>query len=156
MNKEKYKDPTAEWAIAEAEKWERQQVRLEEKHGIKRGDVIQIIQTSYASDDGKIITKKVKARVKALYPHVVQLQLPNGITRSPTYWELERLKAGGGTDGQGHSGTRDCWCHSSRNDIAVQADILVCGSTPCCMSPGQSCVRELTALPEHLPDREGV
>ena len=117
MNKEKYKDPTAEYAIAEAEtevsdgeqelaeKWERQQKQLEEKHGIKRGDVIQIIQTSYASGDGKIITKKVKARIKALYPHVVQLQLPNGITRSPTYWELERLKAGGGTDGQGHSGT---------------------------------------------------
>ena len=78
MNKEKYKDPTAEYAIAEAEKWERQQKQLEEKHGIKRGDVIQIIQTSYASGDGKIITKKVKARIKALYPHVVQLQLPNG------------------------------------------------------------------------------
>ena len=55
--------------------------------------------------DADLLTKKVKARVKALYPHVVQLQLPNGITRSPTYWELERLKAGGGTDGQGHSGT---------------------------------------------------
>lgn len=56
MNHEKYKDPTAEYAIAE--KWERQQKRLEEMHGIKRGDVIQIIQTSYASGDGKIITKK--------------------------------------------------------------------------------------------------
>ena len=55
MNHEKYKDPTAEWAIAEAEKWERQQRRLEEKHGIKRGDIIQIIQTSYASGDGKIM-----------------------------------------------------------------------------------------------------
>lgn len=66
MNHEKYKDPTAEWAIAEAEKWERQQRRLEEKHGIKRGDIIQIIQTSYASGDGKIITQKVKARIKAL------------------------------------------------------------------------------------------
>ena len=46
MNHEKYKDHTAEYAIAEAEKWERQQKRLEEMHGIKRGDVIQIIQTS--------------------------------------------------------------------------------------------------------------
>lgn len=43
MNHEKYKDPTAEYAIAEAEKWERQQKQLEEKHGIKRGDIIQII-----------------------------------------------------------------------------------------------------------------
>ena len=90
MNHEKYKDPTAEWAIAEAEKWERQQRRLEEKHGIKRGDIIQIIQT----------------RIKALYPHVVQLQLPNGITRSPTYWELERLKTGGDTDGQEIAGRK--------------------------------------------------
>lgn len=106
MNHEKYKDPTAEWAIAEAEKWERQQKRLEKEHGIKRGDIIQIISTSYASGDGKIIIKKVKARVKALYPHVVQLQLPNGITRSPTYWELERLKAGGGTDGQEIAGRK--------------------------------------------------
>ena len=81
MNNEKYKDPTAEYAIAEAEKWEKRQQELEEKHGIKRGDVIQIIQTSYASGDGKIITKKVKARVKALYPHVIELQLSNGLTR---------------------------------------------------------------------------
>lgn len=100
-----YKDPTADEAIFQMDRWEKRQQELEEKHGIKRGDVIQIIQTSYASGDGKIITKKVKARVKALYPYVVQLQLANGITRSPTYWELERLKAGGGTDGQGHSGT---------------------------------------------------
>ena len=100
-----YKDPTADEAIFQMDRWEKRQQELEEKHGIKRGDVIQIIQTSYASGDGKIITKKVKARIKALYPHVVQLQLSNGITRSPTYWELERLKAGGGTDGQGHSGT---------------------------------------------------
>ena len=47
----------------------------------------------------------MKARIKALYPQVVQLQLPNGITRSPTYWELERLKAGGGTDGKERAGT---------------------------------------------------
>ena len=106
MNHEKYKDPTAEWAIAEAEKWERQQKRLEKEHGIKRGDIIQIISTSYASGDGKIVTKKVKTKVKALYPHVVQLQLPNGITRSPTYWELERLKTGGDTDGQEIAGRK--------------------------------------------------
>lgn len=59
-----------------------------------------------ASGDGKIITQKVKARIKALYPHVVQLQLPNGITRSPTYWELERLKTGGDTDGQEIAGRK--------------------------------------------------
>ena len=105
MNHEKYKDPTAERAIAQADKWERWQQDLEKKHGINRGDIIQIITTSYSFGEGKIIRKKIKAKVKALYPYVVELQLSNGITRSPTYWELERLKAGGGTDGQGHSGT---------------------------------------------------
>lgn len=95
-----YKDPTADRAISEADKWEKRQQELEEKHGIKRGDIIPIISTSYASGDGKIITKKVKARVRALYPHIVQLQLPNGLTRSPTYWELERLKTGGDTNGK--------------------------------------------------------
>lgn len=100
MNHEKYKDPTAERAIAQADRWERRQQELEKKHGIKRGDTIQIITTGYASGEGKTITKKTKAKVKALYPYVVELQLPNGTTRSPTYWELERLKAGGGTDGK--------------------------------------------------------
>ena len=106
MNHEKYKDPTAEWAIAEVDKWERKQKQLEEEHGIKRGDVIQIITTSYSSGEGKVITKKVKAKVKALYPHVVELKLSNGLTRSPTYWELERLRAGGGTNGEHPEGKR--------------------------------------------------
>lgn len=66
MNHEKYKDPTAEWAIAEAEKWERQQRRLEEKHGIKRGDIIQIIQTSYASGDGKDHHPKGESQDKSI------------------------------------------------------------------------------------------
>lgn len=100
MNHEKYKDPTAERAIAEADRWERRQQDLEKKHGIKRGDTIQIITTSYSSGEGKTIRRKIKAKVKALYPYVVELQLPNGITRLPTYWELERLKTGGGTDGK--------------------------------------------------------
>ena len=95
-----YKDPTADKAISEADKWEKWQQELEEKHGIKRGDIIPIISTSYSSGEGKLIVKKTKARVKALYPYVVQLQLPNGLTRSPTYWELERIRTGGGTDGK--------------------------------------------------------
>nr|WP_289046696.1 hypothetical protein [uncultured Blautia sp.] len=111
-----YKDPTADEAIFQIDRWEKRQQELEEKHGIKRGDVIQITQTSYASGDGKIITKKVKARVKALYPHVVELQLSNGLTRSPTYWELERLKAGGDTNGQEHPGSvHGCMCTDQRD-----------------------------------------
>ena len=111
-----YKDPTADEAIFQMDRWEKRQQELEEKHGIKRGDVIQIIQTSYASGDGKIITKKVKTRVKALYPHVVELQLSNGLTRSPTYWELERLKAGGDTNGQEHPGSvHGCMCTDQRD-----------------------------------------
>lgn len=93
------------WASCAIKKQKSRGMMIYEQ-GIKRGDIIQIISTSYASGDGKIIIKKVKARVKALYPHVVQLQLPNGITRSPTYWELERLKAGGGTNGQETAGRK--------------------------------------------------
>ena len=68
MNHEKYKDPTAERAIAEADRWERWQQDLEKKHGIKRGDIIQIVTTSYSSREGKIIRKKIKAKVKACIP----------------------------------------------------------------------------------------
>ena len=65
---------------------------------------------------GRDLQKKVKARVKALYPHVVELQLSNGLTRSPTYWELERLKAGGGTNGQEHPGSvHGCMCTDQRD-----------------------------------------
>ena len=105
-----YKDPTADRAISEADKWEKRQQELEALHGIKRGDTIWIVVSSYSSGEGKTIQKRVKTKVKALYPHVVQLQLPNGLTRSPTYWELERLRIapaqlGGGTNGQEHPGS---------------------------------------------------
>lgn len=106
MNNEKYKDPTAEMAISRADKWEKRQQELEEKHGIKRGDHITIIENRYASGEGKIIQKKIKARVKALYPYLVELQLSNGQTRSPTYWELERIRVGGGANGEYSGGKR--------------------------------------------------
>ena len=100
-----YKDPTADQAISEADKWERKQRDLEEQHKIHRGDAITIRVAKREGVDGALVVRNVQATVKALYPHVVELRLPGGLTRSPTYWELERLKAGGGTDGQGHSGT---------------------------------------------------
>ena len=106
MNKEKYKDPTAETAISRADKWEKWQQELEEKHGIKCGDHITIIENQYASGEGRVIQKKIKARVKSLYPYLVELQLSNGQTRSPTYWEFERICAGGSTNGnQEYAGT---------------------------------------------------
>ena len=37
-----YKDPTADQAISEADKWERKQRDLEEQHRIHRGDAITI------------------------------------------------------------------------------------------------------------------
>lgn len=103
MNHEKYNDPTAERAIAAADKWEQKQKELEEKHGIKRGDTIWIVVTSYSAN-GEVVRNKIRTKVKALYPHLVELKLPNGLTRSPTYWELERMKTGGGTDGQENTG----------------------------------------------------
>lgn len=95
-----YKDPTADQAISEADKWEKKQRGLEEKHKIRRGDVITILVAKREGVDGALVVKNVKATVKALYPHVVELRLPGGITRSPTYWELDKMRVGGGSSGR--------------------------------------------------------
>lgn len=71
-----YNDPTADRAISEADRWEKRQQELEALHGIKRGDTIWIVVFSYSSGEGKLIQKRVKTTVRALYPYVVQLQLP--------------------------------------------------------------------------------
>lgn len=94
-----YKDPTANQAISEADKWERKQRDLEEQHRIHRGDTITIRVARREGVDGALVVKNVKATVKALYPHVVELRLPGRITRSPTYWELAKMRVGGGSSG---------------------------------------------------------
>lgn len=94
-----YRDPTADQAVARADKQERQQQKLEERHKIHRGDVIIIQVARREGVDGALVVKNVKATVKALYPHVVELRLPGGITRSPTYWELDKMRVGGGSSG---------------------------------------------------------
>lgn len=81
-----YKDPTADQAISEADKWERKQ------HKIHRGDTITIRVAKREGVDRALVVKSVQATVKALYPHVVELRLPGGITRSPTYWELDKMR----------------------------------------------------------------
>ena len=100
-----YKDPTADQAISEADKWERKQRDLEEQHRIHRGDAITIRVAKREGVDGALVVRNVKATVKALYPHVVELRLPGGLTRSPTYWELATMRVGGKADGQDRSGT---------------------------------------------------
>ena len=87
-----YKDPTADQAISEADKWERKQQELEERHKIRRGDIIIIRVARREGVDGRLVVRNVKATVKALYPYVVELRLPDGLTRSPTYWELARMR----------------------------------------------------------------
>ena len=99
-----YKDPTANQAISEADKWERKQRDLEEQHRIHRGDTITIRVARREGVDGALVVRNVQATVKALYPHVVELRLPGGITRSPTYWELDKMRVGGKADGQDHAG----------------------------------------------------
>ena len=66
----------------------------------------QIIVTNYEirvvkreGVDGALVIRDVKTIVKALYPHVVELRLPGCITRSPTYWELAKMRVGGGSSG---------------------------------------------------------
>lgn len=94
-----YKDPTANQAISEADKWERKQRDLEEQHRIHRGDTITIRVARREGVDGALVVRNVQATVKALYPHVVELRLPGDITRSPTYWELDKMRVGGGSNG---------------------------------------------------------
>ena len=94
-----YKDPTADQAISEADKWERKQRDLEEQHKIHRGDIITIRIAKREGVDGALVVRNVQATVKALYPHVVELRLPGGLTRSPTYWELDKMRVGGGISG---------------------------------------------------------
>ena len=94
-----YKDPTADQAISEADKWERKKRDLEEQHKIHRGGTITIRVTKREGVDGALVVRNAQATVKALYPHVVELRLPGGITRSPTYWELAKMRVGGGSSG---------------------------------------------------------
>lgn len=94
-----YKDPTADQAIPEADKWEKKQRDLEKQHKIYRGDIITIRIAKREGADGALVIKNVKATVKALYPHVVELRLTGGLTRSPTYWELDKMRVGGGSSG---------------------------------------------------------
>ena len=101
-----YKDPTADQAISEADKWEKKQRDLEEQHKIHRGDAITIRVARREGVDGALVIRNVQATVKALYPHVVELRLHVGITRSPTYWELAKMRVGGGSSGsQDNQGT---------------------------------------------------
>lgn len=94
-----YKDPTANQAISEADKWERKQRDLEEQHRIHRGDTITIRVARREGVDGALVVRNVQATVKALYPHVVELRLTGGLTRSLTYWELDKMRVGGGSSG---------------------------------------------------------
>ena len=90
-----YNDPTADQAISEADKWEKKQHDLEEQHKIHRGDTITIRRAKREGGDGALVVRDVKTVVKSLYPHVVELRLPGGLTRSPTYWELAKMRVGG-------------------------------------------------------------
>ncbi len=104
MNHEKYKDHTAEYAIAEAEKWERQQKRLEEMHGIKRGDVIQIIQTSYASGDGKNHHQKGESQDKSI------ISLCSAITVTKRHNPITYILGTGTSESRRwHRWTREYW-----------------------------------------------
>ena len=93
------RDYQKQMIISEADKWEKKQRDLEEQHKIHRGDAITIRVARREGVDGALVIRNVQATVKALYPHVVELRLHVGITRSPTYWELAKMRVGGGSSG---------------------------------------------------------
>lgn len=52
-----YKDPTADQAISEADKWEKKQRDLEEQHRIHRGDTITIRVAKREGVDGALVVR---------------------------------------------------------------------------------------------------
>ena len=91
MNHEKYKDPTAEIQAAMLcgkKNWKR---NMESKEG----DVIEdVVHTNLHMllVTGEDHHPKGESQDKSIIsPCSAIPRLPNGITRSPTYWELERL-----------------------------------------------------------------
>ena len=85
MNHEKIPDPTADQAIAKADR----QRRLEEKHGIKVGETIYITETTMEGEHGKKTVRKIKVKVAGVYKHHVRLLFPGGYYRAKR--QLERL-----------------------------------------------------------------
>ena len=63
-----YKDPTANQAISEADKWERKQRDLEEQHRIHRGDTITIRVARREGVDAKLGDYIIQGVNGELYP----------------------------------------------------------------------------------------
>lgn len=88
MNHEKIPDPTADQAIAKADK----QRRLEERHGVKVGEKIYIIRTVIEGERGIKTQEKIKVKVAGVYEHHIRLLMPGGYYECYTWWAFQRIK----------------------------------------------------------------
>lgn len=84
MNKEGYKDPTAEqalWGLRQEEKKRRYVKALEEKYGVHKGDTVIIQETRRAEDPSsgkKLYIQERKMKVVNLYQKFILLMDENG------------------------------------------------------------------------------
>ena len=88
MNHEKIPDPTADQAIARADR----QRRLEEKHGVKVGETIYITETTMEGERGRKTVRKIKVKVAGLYEHHIRLLFPGGYYECYTWWAFRQMR----------------------------------------------------------------
>lgn len=87
MNHEKYKDHTADYAVAREEMRE----QLRKQYKVKEGDVLKIrIKTLNA--EGNKVTKIIKVKVYEIHKYFVTVRMPAGYMRSIGWWEFERIR----------------------------------------------------------------
>lgn len=95
MNKEGYRDDTAEQAIWGVRKEERIRF-IEEKHGVYRGEKYQLLLDREQSDarTEKLIRKWMTVVIKEVHPHIVTFQDSKGRWESLSWHEFAMRRQG--------------------------------------------------------------
>lgn len=88
MNHEKIPDPTADQAIAKADR----QRRLEEKHRVRVGETIYITETTMEGEHGRKTVRKIKVKVAGVYEHHIRLLFPSGYYECYTWWAFRQMR----------------------------------------------------------------
>lgn len=88
MNHEKIPDPTADQAIARADR----QRRLEEKHGVKVGENITLIYDRTTGAQRKKLLVPIKVKIIDISDHWIRVRLPWGYYESYTWWAFEQMR----------------------------------------------------------------
>ena len=84
MNHERISDPTADQAIAKADR----QRRLEEKVG----ETLYIIETITEGEHGRKTVRKIKVKVAGVYEPYIRLLFPGGYCECYTWWAFRQIR----------------------------------------------------------------